>query len=98
MTEEKLHDLPVYRESAAFSDLEKLVIEYAAAMSKTPVEVSPELFASLRKHLSDEQLVELTGAIAWENYRARFNRPMSIAAQGFSQGAYCPLPERSQTL
>ncbi len=40
------------------------------------------------------QLVELTAAIAWENYRARFDHAFGIEAQGFSAGAYCPLPER----
>ena len=44
--------------------------------------------------LSDEQLVELTATIAWENFRARFNRGFDIQAQGFSEAAFCPLPER----
>ena len=32
--------------------------------------------------------------IAWENFRARFNRGFDVANQGFSAGAYCALPER----
>ncbi|MEP6922460.1 MAG: hypothetical protein ABI967_15160 [bacterium] len=64
-------------------------------MTQTPVEVSDELFAALRQHFSKAQMVELTGAIAWENYRARFNHAFGIEAQGFSEGAYCPVPERT---
>jgi hypothetical protein len=39
-------------------------------------------------------MVELTAAIAQENFRARFNRPFGVEAAGFSEGAFCPLPER----
>ena len=70
------------------------MLEYAAAMTKTPVQVSDALFASLRAHLDEGQLVELTAEIAWENYRARFNHAFGVEAQGFSEGAFCALPER----
>ena len=36
-------------------------------------------------------MVELTAAIAWENFRARFNRGFGIEAEGFSVGAVCPV-------
>lgn len=62
-------------------------------MTETPVEVPDELFAALRQHFNDAQLVELTASIAWENYRARFDHACGIEAQGFSAGAFCPLPE-----
>ena len=95
MTEAQLRDLPAYEESAAFSPLERLVLDYAVAMTKTPVEVPEALFAQLGQHFTEAQLVELTAAIAWENYRARFDHAFGIEAQGFSEGAYCPLPERA---
>jgi len=95
VTEAQLRDLPVYRESSAFSPLEKLVLDYAVAMTKTPVEVPDAHFAQLRAHFADAEIVELTAAVAWENYRARFDHALGIEAQGFSEGAYCPLPERA---
>ena len=52
------------------------------------------MVARLREQLSDEQLVELTGIIAFENFRARFNRGFDVADQGYSKGAYCAIPER----
>jgi len=94
VTEEKLRELPHYAESTAFSALEKLVIAYAEAMTRTPVDVPDALFAALRQHFNEAQLVELTAAIAWENYRARFDHAFGIEAQGFSAGAFCVLPER----
>ena len=62
-------------------------------MTRTPAAVSDELYASLRNHFSERQLVELSSTISWENYRARFNRTFAIAAEGFSEGQFCPLPE-----
>lgn len=96
ITEAQLRHLSVYRESAEFSALEKLVLDYAQEITKTPVEVPEALFAVLREHFNEAQLVELTAAIAWENYRARFNHALAVEAQNFSEGAYCPLPERPQ--
>jgi AhpD family alkylhydroperoxidase len=95
VTEEQLRDFHTYRDSAAFSPVEKLVMEYAEEMSKTNVQISDELFAQLREHLNEEQIVELTAAIAIENLRARFNNALDISPAGFSEGAYCPMPERS---
>jgi 4-carboxymuconolactone decarboxylase len=92
MTEQQLMELADFEASAAFSDLEKLVLRYATAMTQTPVEVPDELFHDLRRHLSERQMVELTSAIAWENYRARFDHAFGIEAEGFSEGAFCPLP------
>src|SRR2546423_11569921 len=83
VTVEELSDLPGYRESERFSELDKLVLDYAVGMTRTPVEVSDELFDALRKHFDDAQLVELTTAIALENYRARFNWAFGIGAQGY---------------
>jgi alkylhydroperoxidase family enzyme len=93
VTEQQLMALPDFENSPAFNDVEKLVIRYAAAMSHTPVEVSEELFGALRQHFDERQLVELTSAIAWENFRARFNHALGIEAEGFYRGALCLLPQ-----
>jgi AhpD family alkylhydroperoxidase len=93
LTSEQLADLPRYRESEHFGELERLVLDLATAMTQTPVGASDELFEELGRHFSDAQLVELTAGIAWENYRARFNWTMGMEPQGFCRGA-CALPER----
>jgi alkylhydroperoxidase family enzyme len=94
LTQEQITGLAHYRESGAYSELEKLVIAYAEEMTRTPVEVPNELFDQLRARFDEAQIVELTAAIAWENYRARFNHALEIESQGFSEGAFCALPER----
>jgi len=92
LSDEQLLALPAYRTSALFTDLEKLVLDYAVGMTSTPPEISDALFAELRKHFDDPQLVELTHVIALENMRGRFNKAFGIGAAGFSEGMVCAVP------
>jgi len=91
----KIAALPNYRNSGLFSELEKLVLEYADSMTQTPVEIPDALFAKLREKFRDAQLVELTATLAWENYRARFDHAFGVEAEGFSEGSYCAVPARA---
>ncbi|MGI8911402.1 MAG: carboxymuconolactone decarboxylase family protein [Rubrobacteraceae bacterium] len=93
MTEEQIRDLSRYRESLAFSEEERMVMDLAVEMARTSVEVPPDLLERLNRRFSETQLVELAAAIAWENYRARFNRVFGVRPAGFSEGAFCALPE-----
>ena len=95
LSEEKLAELADFEHSGAFSEVEKAVLRYTTAMTRTPVEVSDELFESLRERFTPKQLVELTSAIAWENYRARFDHAFGAEAEGFSEGAVCAVAIRS---
>lgn len=92
MTERQLLELDRFETSDAYDALEKDVLRYTEAMTKTPVDVPDALFAALRARLDPPQMVELTSAIAWENYRARFDHAFGIESQDFSAGAFCPLP------
>jgi alkylhydroperoxidase family enzyme len=92
---EQIANLSNYRTSPNFSDLERLVLEYADAMTQVPVEVPDALFARLREKFNEAELVELTSAIAWENYRARFDHAFGIEGENFSEGAVCALPVRA---
>jgi 4-carboxymuconolactone decarboxylase len=92
LTDEEILALPSYRTSPLFSELDKLVLDYAVGMSRTPVDVPEVLFDSLRQHLDDGQLVELTHHIALENMRGRFNLAFGIGSAGFSDGMVCAVP------
>ncbi len=69
------------------------MLRFAAEMTLTPAAVSDEAFAALREHLSERQIIELAAGVAWENFRARFNRALGVQAAHFSQGQFCALPE-----
>ena len=92
LSDDELLALANYGESSLFDAVDKLVLDYAVGMSSTPVEVPDELFARLREHFTDAQIVELTHVIAIENHRGRFNLAMGIGAAGFSEGMVCAVP------
>ncbi|BBU22103.1 carboxymuconolactone decarboxylase family protein [Mycobacterium xenopi] len=96
LSDEELLALPTYRTAACFSQQDRLVLDYAAAMSRTPVEVSDELVDALRSFFTTAALVELTYVIALENLRARFNLALGIGSSGFSEGMVCALPDTGE--
>lgn len=88
-----LRDLSVWRESPRFDELDRLALEYSEAITRTPVEVSDELFARLREHFDEPQIIELTMAITLENLHSRTNWALGIESEGFSEGMYCVRPD-----
>ena len=80
---QRLAQLPRFRESSEFSRSERAALAYCEAMTTASAQVSDELFAELKQHFDPAQLVELTAAIAWENFRSRFNLALRIQDQGF---------------
>ena len=75
-----------------FNETERLVIELADAMTDTPSNISDDLYTRLRKQFSEEQLMQLGGQIAFENYRARWNRIFDVE----SDNLYVPQADESQ--
>ena len=73
-----------------FSDVERLVIELADAMAIVPTNISDDLYARLRQQFSEEQLMELSGQIAFENYRARWNRVFDVGSDQLYQPQVAP--------
>ena len=73
-----------------FSAAEQALIQMADALSGAPVKVSDDLYAELRRHFSEEQLIELAADAAQENYRARWNRVFDVG----SDALYCAIPQR----
>ena len=66
-----------------FTPVERLVLQYADGMTISGQDVSDEVFAGLRRHFSEEAIVELTAHVAFENFRSKFNHALRIEAQGF---------------
>lgn len=93
---EKVRQVPQWRESDVFTELERDVLEYAEAMSATPPTADAWLVEKLTDQLGVAAVVELTYFIALENERSRFNAAMGLATQGYSDScelAPLTLPE-----
>ena len=95
VSREDLAELPIHDRSPRFSPLEKRVIDYAVLMTEAPMVVPKPVFDALLAELGVTALVELTAAIAWENFRARFNHAFGLQEEGYSQQMSCLLPAAS---
>ena len=82
-TEAKIAEVATALTSELFDDREKTALEYAEAITFTDRKVTEELFARVRGHFSEPEIVELTAAVALENFRSKFNVALGIEAQGF---------------
>ena len=76
----------------SFNDTERIVIELADAMTDTPANISDDLYARLRKQFAEEHLMQLGAQIAFENYRARWNRIFNVETDNL----YAPQAAQSQ--
>ena len=86
---EKLADVTAWRDSTLFSEAERLALDYAERITYTDRKVDDALVDQLKQHYTEAQIVELTAAIAMENFRSKFNPALGIEAQGF-----CMVPKR----
>ena len=96
LSDDELLALPRYRQSDLFTDREKLALDYTVAVMRTPVEVTDELFAEIKEHFSNQQLVEITAHLMVVNLD-RFNAAFGIGSAGFSDGMACVPPDRPAT-
>jgi alkylhydroperoxidase family enzyme len=90
LDEAKAREVPRWRESDAFTPLERRVMEYAEAMSQTPPTVTDAMSASLLQELGAPALVELTARVGFMNLSARGNIALGIHSQQFATA--CGLP------
>jgi alkylhydroperoxidase family enzyme len=87
ISDEQLQDIAVFETSGHFDNREKTVLRYADGMSRTPAEVLDPVFGELASFFNEQQMVELTAAIALENFRARFNCALKVESDNL-----CMLP------
>ena len=86
---DKVAEVLTWRDSKLFSEAERVALEYAEAVTYTDRQVDDVLFDKLKKYYDEPQIVELTAAIAFENFRSKFNPTLGVEAQGF-----CLVPKR----
>lgn len=90
---DKVGKVPQWRRHPeAFTEVERLAMEYAEAMCGTPPTVTDELVQALLDRLGEAAFVELTTVIAVEDSRARLNIAMGLTSQGFADSCAVPPP------
>ncbi|WP_351236625.1 carboxymuconolactone decarboxylase family protein [Streptomyces sp. NPDC002133] len=86
----KLQDVPVWRESDAYTSLERDFLEYAEAMTANPPEVTDELAQRLLRALGEAAYLELTAMVAVEDLRSRINAALGLTSLGFEDHREVP--------
>ena len=86
---EKVAEVLGWRDSNLFSPSERLALEYAERITYSDQQVDDAFFAELRMHFTEAQVVELTAAVAFENFRSKLSPTLGVEAQGF-----CLVPRR----
>ena len=87
--QEKLAEVAAWRDSILFSVSERVALEYAERVTYSDQKVDDAFFAEVKKHFTEAQIVELTFAVALENFRSKFNPTLGVEAQGFCVGRIC---------
>ncbi|MBV9196670.1 MAG: carboxymuconolactone decarboxylase family protein [Solirubrobacterales bacterium] len=93
LSDDELLALPRYSRSDPFTNREKLALDYAIAVMRTPVEVTDQPIAQMKEHFSDAELAELTAHLMVVNLD-RFNTAFGTSSAGFSEGMVCVPPDR----
>ena len=87
---EKVETLHLWRQSTLFDERERMVLDYAEAMTRSDARVQDEMIERLRRHFDDDAIVELTALIAFQNMSSKFNSALGVPAQGFCKLAGAP--------
>ena len=87
LSDEKIRALDDYATSPLYSEDERIALEYADAITLSDRDVDDALFARVREHYDEDQIVELTATIAWENSSSKFNRALRVESMGLWEGS-----------
>jgi len=77
VTDEKLESVWEFRTSPLFSEAERVALEFAIAAAAQPNAVTDELFAAMKRHWTESQIVEIAGVVAHFGFLNRFNDTMA---------------------
>jgi uncharacterized peroxidase-related enzyme len=80
-SEERLHAIWDFRQSALFTAAEKAAFEFALAASAVPNAVDDAIGAALREHWDDGEIVEILGVVALFGYLNRWNDSMGTTLE-----------------
>lgn len=73
---EKLANIWEFRQHPAFSEAERVALEFAIASSVIPNGVTDDLAENMRKHWNEGEIVEILGVVALFGYLNRWNDSM----------------------
>jgi uncharacterized peroxidase-related enzyme len=97
--DEKLAAVWDYQTSPLYSAAERAALDFALAAATVPNEVTDEMFAEMRRHWTEEQIVEIVGVIALFGFLNRWNdtmatpledEPIQVGEKFLARGGWSP--------
>jgi AhpD family alkylhydroperoxidase len=82
---DKVLALTEYETNHTFDEKERSALSYAEAMTRSDRQIDDAVFERLRMQFSDDQILELTALIAYQNLSSKFNAALGVPSQGFCQ-------------
>ena len=77
VSQEKLDAIWDYQTSPLYTDAERVALDFAMAAGSVPNAVDAELFARMQQHWSEEQIVQILGAVCLYGFLNRWNDSMA---------------------
>src|SRR6266851_2706179 len=97
--DKKLAAVWEYQTSPLYSAAERVTLDFALAAASVPNAVTDAMFAELRKHWTEEQIVEIVGVISLFGFLNRWNdtmgtpledEPFAAGQQYLARGGWSP--------
>lgn len=82
-SEEKIIQLESWQESDLFSEKERAVLEYTESITYSDRQTTDNQILQLKKFFNEDEIIELTGIIAFQNLSSKFNSALNVPSQGF---------------
>lgn len=79
----KLNELERFEASELFSVREKAALHYAEVVTLSNKQVSSDDRERLNEFFSEDQVIELTAIISFQNMSSKFNSALDVKPQGF---------------
>ncbi|AOE49741.1 carboxymuconolactone decarboxylase family protein [Kangiella sediminilitoris] len=77
ISDEKLEQIWDYKTSNLYTDAERVALDYALAAGSVPNDVDQDLMDKMRQHWTEDQIVEILGAICLYGFLNRWNDSMA---------------------
>ena len=77
ISQEKLDAIWEYKTSEHYTEAERVALDYALAAGSVPNGVNEELMQEMKKHWSENQIVEILGAVCLYGFLNRWNDSMA---------------------
>jgi alkylhydroperoxidase family enzyme len=89
--EATLAALDEYRTSPAFTERERVALEFCEQVTRDDLAVSDSCFVRLREHFSEAQVLEVVAVVGYQIFASKFAKAFALTPQGFAPPKFTPV-------